>query len=196
MHHVQLTAENAMIYAGPQRPPESEYASFYHRYVQAVPEGDVIHYLAAQLVDVEGLLGHLPDEQANARYAPDKWSVKEVLGHLSDTERVMSYRLLRAARGDATPLASFDQDDYVRAAQSGGRAIGDLLNEFRTVRASTLSLVKGVDGAAWDRTCVASNAVVSSRALVYIIAGHTAHHTTVLRERYGIAGVGTPAPPL
>lgn len=183
-----------MSYIASTRPAQSEYASFYDGYVQAVPEGDVIRYLSTQLVEVEGLLGHLADEQANARYAPDKWSVKEVLGHLSDTERVMSYRLFRAARGDATPLASFDQDDYVRAAQSGQRAVGDLLNEFRAVRASTLSLVQGLDDAAWNRTCVASNAVVSSRALVYIIAGHTAHHTRVLRERYGIAEAGTPAP--
>lgn len=183
-----------MNYVIPQRPSESEYAPHYHRYVQAVPEGDIIHYLAVQLADVEGLLGHLPDEQANARYAPDKWSVKEVLGHMSDTERVMSYRMLRAARGDATPLASFDQDDYVRVAQSDRRTIGELLNEFRTVRASTLSLVQELDDAAWDRSCVASNVMVSSRALVYIIAGHAAHHTMVLRERYGIAGVGTPAP--
>lgn len=183
-----------MSYTVLQRPSESEYAPFYHRYVQAVPDGDVIQFLTAQLADVEGLLGHLRDEQANARYAPDKWSVKEVVGHLSDTERVMAYRMLRAARGDATPLASFDQDDYVRAAQSERRAIGQLVEEFRAVRASTLSLVQGLVDAAWDRTCIASNAVVSSRALVYIIAGHTAHHMGVLRERYGIAGVGTPAP--
>ncbi len=183
-----------MNYIAPTRPAQSEYAPFYSGYIESVPDGDVIRYLSAQLADVEGLLGHLPDEQANARYAPDKWSVKEVLDHMSDTERVLSYRLLRAARGDATPLAGFDQDDYVRAAQSGRRTIGDLLNEFRTVRASTLSLVTGMNQAAWDQSCVVNNATVSSRALVYIIAGHSAHHTRVLRERYGIAGAGTPAP--
>ncbi|MGI8548136.1 MAG: DinB family protein [Gemmatimonadaceae bacterium] len=178
----------------PTRPAESEYAPSYTGYIGAVPEGDVIRYLSTQLGDVEGLLGHLADEQANARYAPDKWSVKEVLGHMSDTERVMSYRLLHAARADAAPLPGFEQDDYVRAAKSDRRAIGDLLNEFRAVRASTLSLVKGMDEVAWDRTCVASNAKVSSRALVYIIAGHATHHARVLRERYGIAGADTPAP--
>lgn len=180
--------------AVPTRPAQSEYAPFYDGYVQLIPDGDVIHYLCGQLDEVEGLLGHLPDAQANGRYALDKWSVKEVLGHMSDTERVMSYRLLRAARGDATPLAGFDQDDYVRSADSTRRPIGDLLSEFHAVRASTMALVNSVGETAWGRSTTANNVPMSARALLYIIAGHAAHHLTVLRERYDIAGAGTPAP--
>lgn len=168
------------------RPSQSEYSDYYHRYVQCVPDDNVIPYLAVQLEAVDALLGHLSDEQADTRYSLDKWTVKEVVGHMSDTERIMSYRMLRIARGDTTPLASFDQDDYVRAARSRVRTIGELLDEFYAVRASTLALSRGIDEVAWTRTGVASNVSVSARALAYIIAGHAAHHLNVLWERYAL----------
>lgn len=177
------------------RPSPSEYAPFYHGYVQSVPEGDVIHYLSEQLSEVEALFGQLPNDRASVRYAPDKWSVKEVLGHLSDVERVMSYRLLRIARGDATPLAGFDQNELVSGADFDRQPLRDLLGDFHAVRASTLTLVRGLDESAWSRTGVVSSVPITARSFAYIMAGHIVHHLRVLRERYDIAGVGTATPP-
>lgn len=182
-----------MTQVSPSRPDQSEFAPFYAGYVQSVPDGNLYHFLTTQLGEAEALLDHLDDEQSRARCAPGKWSVKEVLEHISDTERIMSYRLLRVARGDATPLHSFDQDAYVRSAESDLRPIRELLEGFRTVRASTLSLMRGLDQTAWDRSGVASNSPVSARALAYIIAGHAAHHLRVLREQYGLTAINRAA---
>lgn len=171
----------------PAKPAEGEYANFYWGYIESVPDGDVMQQLSTQPARMDALLGKLSESDAMDRYAPGKWSVKEVVGHLSDTERVMSYRLLRIARSDATPLAGFDQDAYVPAAGSDARSMHDLLLEFRAVRASTIALARGLDANAWTRTGTVNNATASARALLYIIAGHAAHHMKTLREQYGIA---------
>ncbi|HEV2642530.1 MAG TPA: DinB family protein [Candidatus Elarobacter sp.] len=168
----------------PARPEASEYNPYYGAYVSAVPEGDLLSTLERQGAELDALLAPLDDARALSRYAPGKWSIKEVLGHISDTERVFAYRLLRIARGDTTPLASFDQDVYVPAARSDARALNDLREELRAVRAATLALAKSLDDDAWLRSGTASEKPVSARALGYIIAGHMAHHTKILRERY------------
>jgi hypothetical protein len=152
--------------------------------VDLVPAGDIAMVLEQQMGDTETLLGGLGDEQGNYRYAPGKWSVKEVIGHLIDSERVFAYRALRIARNDKTPLPGFEQDDYVAAGGFDRRSLADLAREFEHVRNATLDLIRPLSKEAFDRRGVANNAEVSVRALVWIIAGHELHHKEVLRRRY------------
>jgi transposase len=168
------------------RPAPSEYAPFYAGYVERVPEGDVLAQLARQLDETRALLGDLPPSRAVHRYAAGKWSVAEVVGHVTDAERIFAYRALRIARGDATPLASFDENAYVPAGSFDRRTLPDLLDELATVRYATLTLMRGLPAEAWARSGVASGRPVSVGALAYIIAGHELHHVAILRERYGI----------
>jgi hypothetical protein len=166
------------------RPAPTEYAPYYERYVSLVPAGDVVETLERQRAETASLLGGLTEEQGDARYAPGKWSAKELVGHLADTERILSYRLLRIARGDRTPIEGFDQDPYVANSNAAARTVASLAEEFGHVRAATLALVRGLDDAAWSRTGVANENEVTVRALAHIIAGHEAHHIGILRERY------------
>jgi hypothetical protein len=168
------------------RPAQDEYAPFYAGYVERVAERDVGAVLERQMEEIRALIAPLTEEEGAARYEPGKWSVKEVLGHIADTERVMSYRLLRIARGDGTPLPSFDQDPYVAAAHSDARTLESLVSELEAVRASTLALVRSLGAEAWGRRGTASGREVSARALAHIIAGHLDHHAAILRERYGL----------
>ena len=172
------------------RPAADEYAPFYAGYIAQVPEGrNPLDVLAAQLETVPALLAAVPEGGAHARYAPGTWSIKEVVGHLADAERVFAYRLLRVARGDQTPLAAFDENVYVRAAGFDARSLADLAAEWAAVRRATLTLVKSFATEAWLRRGVASGAPISARALVFIVAGHTAHHVAVLQSRYGVGRV-------
>ncbi|HVB32277.1 MAG TPA: DinB family protein [Gemmatimonadaceae bacterium] len=167
-----------------ERPAADEYAPFYATYVGGVPDGDIVDVLAHQGRAVTELLGGLSEAKAGSRYAPGKWSVKEVVGHITDTERIFTYRALRISRGDATPLAGFDQDAYVAAAQADRRSLADLVAEFQAVRAATLALF-GAMGAQDSRRAGSANAVpVTARALAYIAAGHELHHVGILRDRY------------
>ena len=168
------------------RPQPDEAASFYHRYIARVEDGDLARQLREQLQELEDLFGGLTDQGALARYAPGKWSIKEVLGHLCDAERIFSYRLMRIARGDATPLPGFDENAYVPAGQFDRRPLPMLLAEFRAVRLSTSALIEGLADECWTWRGEASGKPVSARALAYIIVGHVAHHLAVLRERYGL----------
>jgi transposase len=168
------------------RPAPSEYAPFYAGYVERVPEGDLLAQLARQLDETRALLGGLPPSRAVHRYAAGKWSVAEVVGHVTDAERIFAYRALRIARGDATPLASFDENAYVPAGSFDRRTLPDLLEELAAVRHATLTLMRGLPAEAWARSGVASGRPVSVGALAYIIAGHELHHVAILRERYGI----------
>ena len=168
------------------RPAADEAAPSFQSYIAKVPGENVGEQLVDQLAEVERLFGALDDKTALARYAPGKWSVKEILGHLTDAERVFSYRLLRIARGDATPLPGFDENSYVPAGRFDARPLAALLAEFRTVRISTTALVGGIPSTAWSERGTASGKPVSARALVYVIVGHVAHHLGVLRERYGV----------
>ena len=166
------------------RPATSEYAPYYAGYIARVPEGDVLAILETQIDDTLSFLRTQGEAWAATRYVPGKWSVKEIIGHLSDTERIMSYRALRIARGDRTPLPGYEQDDYVRAAHFDRRPLADLLEEFAAVRAATVRLFRGLDADAWRRSGIANNLEVSVRALAYIIAGHERHHLEILRTRY------------
>lgn len=164
------------------RPSSDEYAAFYAGYIAAVPDGDVLSLLGAD--DSRSLLSGLSDTAARRRYATGKWSVKEVVGHLTDTERVMAYRALRFGRGDQTPLNGFEQDDFVRGAAWDDIPLAVLLDDFADVRRATLSLFRGFASEALTRRGTANGASVSVRALACIIAGHERHHLRILRERY------------
>jgi len=166
------------------RPAATEHAPYYEKYIVLVPEGDVVATLTEQLDDMLVLLRGLSETQADSRYAPDKWSVKEVVGHVIDTERIFSERAFRFARNDPTPLPGFDQDEYVRAANFGNRKLSDLLDEFEQVRRANLCLLRSLERDAWLRRGVANEMEVSVRAIAYIIAGHTTHHVQIIRTRY------------
>jgi hypothetical protein len=172
------------------RPEADEAASFYHGYIAKVPDENVGAHLVDQLPELEQLFDTVTDDAALHRYAPDKWSIKEILGHLADTERIFGYRLLRISRGDPTPLSGFDENAYVSAGRFDERPLPTLLAELRAVRLSTAALVQGVPQEDWTRRGQANGKPVSARALAYIIVGHMAHHLEVMRERYGL-GVGS-----
>lgn len=165
-------------------PAADEYAEYYGRYVSKVPRGDFLALLRRQAEDVATAFGGLTGPQADFAYAPGKWTVKEMLGHLSDAERVFAYRAMSIGRGDPAPLPGFEQDDWMATAGFGGRAIGDLLAEWRAVRAATVALAEGLPPEAALRRGVASGKPVSVRALLQIVPGHTVYHLEVLRERY------------
>jgi len=166
-------------------PPEAnEYAPFYARYVSLVPNGDILLTLEGQLSETLKLLRGITESQADSRYAPGKWSIKEVVGHITDTERIFAYRALRFARNDQTPLPGFEQDDYVRYAAFDKYRLSDLTREFELVRQANLLLFRNLDEAAWHRRGTASEREISVRALAYIIAGHELHHVGILKERY------------
>lgn len=167
-----------------ERPGADEYAPYYGTYVNLVPDGDILALLSEQIEETLALFGGLSEDQAAHRYAPGKWSVKEVCGHIIDAERIFAYRALRFARGDRQPLAGFEQEGYIRNASFDSCSMKDLSEELDYVRRATISLFKNMDGAAWSRRGVASEAEVSVRALAYIIAGHELHHAGVVRSRY------------
>lgn len=170
--------------ASATKPAKSEFLPYYERYIALVPDGDVISTLATQITDTQSLLRALPASVATYRYAPDKWSVSEVVGHMIDSERIFTGRALRFARNDATPLPGFEQDDYVRNATFDAYPLSELASELETVRQSTIFLFRHMDEDAWTRRGLANNAEVSVRALAYIIAGHELHHREILSARY------------
>jgi hypothetical protein len=170
-------------------PPPEEYAPFYAGYVNRIGQGeDILAALQEQLQSTPALLRGVDEDRGSFRYAPGKWSIKEVIGHLADTERIMSVRALRIGRGDATPLSGFDEDAYVPAMEADARALEDLVSEWSDVRRATLALFRGLPPAAWARRGVANGTPVSVRALAYIVAGHERHHLETLRNRYGVNG--------
>lgn len=167
-----------------ERPPESEYAPYQAGYVASVPDGDIFEILSRQGTEFPEFVHSLGEARGDYRYAPGKWTVKEMIGHVNDTERVFSYRALRFARGDETPLASFEQDEYVPMGNFGARTLSSLADEFAHLRAGTLDLYYYLDADALARRGSASGFIVSVRAMAYVIAGHVAHHERILRERY------------
>jgi hypothetical protein len=173
-----------MSATAPARPAQDEYAPYYEKYVSLVPAGDVVETLERQLTDTLALLRSVPEDRGDSTYEPGKWSVKELVGHVIDSERVFSYRALRFARGDRTPLPGYEQDDYVRAANFGARTLASITEEFARVRASTVALLRSFDAEAWARRGTANDNEVSVRALAHILAGHELHHLGILRERY------------
>lgn len=172
------------------RPEQSEYLPYYEKYISMVPDGSIITTLSSQIVETLELLAGIPESQAGFRYASDKWSIKELIGHVIDGERIFAYRALRFARNDKTALPGYEQDDYVRSAEYDSWPLTDLALELKSVRASTIFLFKRLNADAWKRTGLANDAEVSVRALAYIIAGHELHHREVLRTRYLAAAAG------
>lgn len=170
-------------------PAPQEYASFYASYVNRIGPGEeILAVLQEQLQSTATLLCRVDESRGGFRYAPDKWSIKEVIGHLTDTERIMSDRALRIGRGDPTPLPGFDENAYVPTMEADARPVADLVAEWSDVRRATLALFRGLPSAAWTRRGVANGSPVSVRALAYIIAGHERHHLETLRNRYGVKG--------
>ena len=166
------------------RPHSGEYAPYYDRYISLVQGEDILNTLDQQRRETMTLLCGRDDVDVDFRYAPGKWSAKEVLGHVCDTERIFAYRALRFARADATPLAGFEQDDYARNGPFAQRPLADLVEDFIAVRRATLSLLRNLEEAAWLRRGFANKNEVSVRGLAYIIAGHELHHRRILEERY------------
>ncbi len=166
------------------RPSAAEHAEYYSRYISRVPEGDLLPLLRDQAKETVALLGGVSEDDANYAYAPGKWSIKEVIGHLSDAERVFAYRALTVARNDKTPLPSFDENSWAGESNASSRTLADLVDEFQKVRESTIALAKGIDADALTRIGTASGNPISPRALLYIVAGHERHHADLLRERY------------
>lgn len=168
------------------RPSPDESAPFYHEYIAQIPDEAIGPRLKAQVDELDALVRPLDDTSALARYAEGKWSIKEVIGHLIDAERIFAYRLLRVSRGDTTPLPGFDENAYVQASASDERPLAALQAEFRMVRRSTELLVESIPPAHWVRRGEANTFPISARALPYIMVGHVAHHLTVLQQRYGL----------
>lgn len=166
------------------RPDPSEYAPNYQTYVTKVPEGNLLTILETQRQETQDLLASIPEGRALHRYAPGKWSIKEVVGHVTDAERVFSYRALRFGRGDRTPLPGFDEQVYAPAGNFDARPLPDLAAELDAVRQATIALFGGFDAEALARRGPANNQEISVRALAYVIAGHERHHLGILRERY------------
>ena len=167
------------------RPAPTEFAPYYAKYVDRVPEEDIRPVLAAQLDEVLALLRPVPEATGDVRHPPYTWTVKEVVGHLIDCERVFGYRALRFARGDATPLPGFDENAYAREGGYDRVRLADLVSEFEAVRRSHVWLFRNLPAAAWERAGEANGNRVTVRGLAYIIAGHVRHHGAILRKRLG-----------
>jgi uncharacterized damage-inducible protein DinB len=166
------------------RPGADEFVPYYGTYINAVTGDDVLPVLATQRDSTAKFLAGIPESRAGYRYAEGKWSLREIIGHLSDTERVFGYRLLRFARADETPLSGFDENNYVPAAEFERRTLTDVASEFTAVRDATLALVRSLDAPAAVRTGLANGKSMSVRALAWVIAGHEVHHLRVIREKY------------
>ena len=167
-----------------KRPEHTEYAEFYAGYVSKVPGTDVVSVLESQRVQMLQLFAGRSERDGSFRYAPGKWTVKEVLGHITDAERIFTYRAMRIARGDQTPLPGFKQDDFVQNGEFGKRTLAGLVEEFAVVRTASLALFRSFQEEAWPRRGVASEEEVSVRAQAFITAGHQIHHRLILEERY------------
>lgn len=166
------------------RPNKNDYAPYYEGYINLVKGEDIHKILVAQSIETQGVLNSFSDTMGNYSYEEGKWTVKEVVGHLIDTERVMAYRAMCIARGEKQSLPGFDQDPYVKFGNFNKRELFDLNYEFRLLRESNLLLAKGFDEESLQRHGLANNNEVTVLALLYIIAGHEKHHMNILQERY------------
>jgi hypothetical protein len=173
-----------------RRPAPDEYAPYAQVYVQRVPDGDILTILEDQIAAVHALLDQVPEAQAEYRTAPGEWSIKDVIGHLSDCERVFAYRALRFSRKDTTPLSGFEQDDYVREARFSARSLISLVREFEFLRRANLLAYQGLTESDSVLRGRASDRPVSVRGLLYIMAGHVFHHLDSLRSEY-LPGIQT-----
>jgi hypothetical protein len=172
------------------RPTQTEYAPYFNRYIDLVAQADFVAVLAGQPSEYGALLGGLSHEQAGFRYAPGKWSIRQVLGHVIDAERVFGYRALCIARGETVSLPSFDENDYAEQAGHDGCSLVELLEEFGHVRRGHIALFGHLGQAAWERTGTVNQNAISVRGLAYIMTGHARHHAGILKERYAAALAG------
>jgi hypothetical protein len=177
------------------RPTSDEYLAYYGKYISLVPESEALPALERQGEVMIAFLRGLSEAQGALRYAPEKWSVKQVLGHVVDGERVFSYRAMRFARADETPLPGFDENHYVASATFDQQPLSELVDHIEAVRRATIAMFRGLDAAAWTRRGDANGSPVSVRALAFIISGHAYHHMGVLRGRYLGAGSMSTARP-
>lgn len=166
------------------KPAETEYPPYFGKYIEKVNEGNILETLSEQLNDTLAFFQIIPEEKETFRYAPEKWSIREVVGHLLDTERVFAYRAMRFARNDQTVLPGFEENDYIRNAKFNDYPLAELAEAFASVRIATLSLFIHLDEAAWLRRGVAFQGEMSVRAIAWIIAGHELHHRSILHDRY------------
>jgi hypothetical protein len=167
------------------RPGADEYAPAFADYVAEIGDNEeIVATLASQLEQVLARLGEVPAERGDFRYAPGKWSLKEVIGHLADTERVFAYRALSIARGDPAPLPAFDDQAWVAEMGAGDRTLADIVDEFGVVRQATLSLFRHLPATAWTRRGIANGHPASVRAMAWVMAGHARHHLEVVEARY------------
>ncbi|WP_259415968.1 DinB family protein [Bacillus toyonensis] len=167
-----------------KRPGTNEYNPYYSTYIKLVPDGDIIHILEQQMKETNLLLKDISDSEGHFRYAPNKWSIKEVIGHIADTERIMAYRLVSIARGETAELPGYNDDMYVLRAAFDKQSMQDLLTNLTVVRQSTVHLLKSLDKDAWLQRGIANNSEVTVRALANIIAGHELHHRQIIKVRY------------
>lgn len=167
------------------KPQEGEYPSYAKAYIELLPEdGLVLRHMKDDLQAIKQIVRSVPEQRLVDRYAEGKWTIKEVLGHIIDVERIFAYRALRFARADATELAGFEQDPYVLHSSANQRPVEDLLGELTAVRESTIVFLEGLDDAAWMRSGVANGKRATVRAIAYLIAGHGRHHMHIIQERY------------
>ncbi|SDM61991.1 DinB family protein [Bacillus sp. OK048] len=165
-------------------PAENEYPVYYKPYINLVPKGNLVQLLRENLNEVVNLFAGISEEKAHYRYAPGKWSVKELLGHITDTERIMCYRLLRVGRDDQTPLAGFNENDYVQAAETNNLPIEAIIEDFKAARNATITLIQNLPAEAWTNKGNANGTEITTRAIAYIIAGHQIHHCKIVKDRY------------
>jgi hypothetical protein len=169
------------------RPDAGEYDPYYWKYIDLVPDGDIVTILRSQIEHTLALLRHVSEEKAGESYAPGKWTIKEVIGHLTDTERVFAYRALCIGRNDKTPLPGFEQDDYVANTNTNARTFASLLEELSAVRSATVHLFRHFTQTEWQRRGTANQKEITTRALAYNIAGHELHHVGILKTRYTVS---------
>ena len=169
-----------------RRPDPSEHAPYFSRYIDLVPETDILTALQAQMDSTATVLHGVDEDRARYRYAEGKWTIKQVVGHVGDAERIFAYRALAIARGDKNPLPGFDEDTYVRQGEFDSWKFADLVDSLRIVRQSNILMFRNLAGEAWDRRGVANDSPATVRALAYTMLGHERHHLNVLRERYGV----------
>lgn len=168
----------------PTRPQRSEYPGYYYGYVDRIGQGNILDLLSAQRETTLNVFASIDERRAERAYAPGKWTIKEVVGHMVDVERVFAYRALCFARRETAPQPGFDQDAYVRAADFNRRSLNDITQEFSQTRDASLGLFRGFQEEVWLQAGVANGAEFTVRSIAYIIAGHELHHLAVIRERY------------
>ena len=166
------------------KPQPAEYDPYYQKYISLVPEDEIIPALDSQMNELAELLKDVPEEKGTFAYADGKWTVKEVLSHLIDSERIFAYRAIRIARGDKTPIEGFEQDGYIENSHANRRAIADLIEEFTLLRKANLMFFSNLETGDWVRTGTANSVEISVRSLAWIMVGHVRHHVNILRLSY------------